>query len=94
MSSCLAEVRRRLTLNVQGDAVAEDLVVVDGDAGQRLLVRFSAGNQNVVALNGERSVWVPDLSGRGFSRNARLPPDHVSDTQTGYRLLDLMAFNA
>lgn len=63
-----------LTLNIQGDAVGEDLLVVRGDAGQRLLVRLSAGHQNVVALHRERPVRVPVLSGGRFSRHARLPP--------------------
>lgn len=63
-----------LTLNIQGDAVGEDLLVVGGDAGQRLLVCLSAGHQNVVALHRERPVRVPVLSGGRFSRHARLPP--------------------
>lgn len=63
-----------LTLNIQGDAVGEDLLVVRGDAGQRLLVRLSAGHQNVVALHRERPVRVPVLSGGRFPRHARLPP--------------------
>lgn len=43
----------RLTLNIKGDTVSVDLLVVSGDAGERFLVCVSAGHQNVVTLNGE-----------------------------------------
>lgn len=64
----------RLTLNIEGDAVGEDFVIVAGDTCERLLVRLSAGHQNVVALNGERPVGVSVLSCGRFSRHPRLPP--------------------
>lgn len=48
--------RVRLTLNIEGDAVSEDLLVVAGDTGECLLVCIFAGHQNVVTLNGERPV--------------------------------------
>ena len=75
---------RRLTLNIEGDAVGEDLLVVGGDAGERLLVCFSAGYQNIVTLNSERPVWVPVLSGGHFSRHPRLPPARIN-TESGSR---------
>lgn len=67
-----------LTLDVQRDAVGEDLLVVAGHAGERLLVRLSAGHQDVVALDSEGPVRVPVLAGADFSRHARLPPGPVS----------------
>lgn len=73
----------RLTLNVKGDAVGEDLLVVAGNAGERLLVRLSAGHQNVVALNGKGPVRVPVLAGADFSRHARLPPAQVNEGSVG-----------
>lgn len=70
-----------LTLNIEGDAVSEDLLIVRGDAGERLLVCLSAGHQNVVTLHRERPVKVPVLSGGHFSWHARLPPVCAEETE-------------
>lgn len=71
----------RLTLNVEGDAVCVHLLVVNGNAGERLSVSFSAGHQNVVALNGDRPVRVYVLSGGCFSWDLCLPPAHIHEAQ-------------
>lgn len=71
------------TLDVQGDAVGEDLLVVARDAGERLPVRVSAGHQDVVALDGEGPVRVPVLAGAHFSRHAGLPPARVNSGSVG-----------
>lgn len=73
----------RLTLNVEGDAVGEDLLVVAGNTGERLLVRLSAGHQDVVALNRKSPVRVPVLAGADFSRHARLPTAPVNKRSVG-----------
>lgn len=70
-----------LTLNIEGDTVGEDLLVVRGDTGERLLVCLSAGHQNVVTLHRERPVKVPVLSGGHFSWHARLPPVCTEETE-------------
>lgn len=78
-----------LTLNIEGDAVGKDLLVVRGDARQRLLVCLSAGHQNIVTLDRERPVRVPVLSCGRFPRHTRLPPVCVEDRVDGrwYTLL-------
>lgn len=78
----LATLSTPLTLNIEGDAVGEDLIIVRGDAGQRLLVCLSAGHQNVVTLHRERPVIVPVLSAGHFSRHARLPPVSAEETES------------
>lgn len=70
-----------LTLNIEGDAVGEDLLIVRGDAGERLLVCLSAGHQNVVTLHRERPVIVTVLSAAHFSWHAGLPPVSAEETE-------------
>lgn len=78
--------KERLTLNIEGDAVSVDLLVVGGDAGERLLVCLFAGHQNVVTLNGERPVWVSVLPAGHFSRHPCLPPAHIKISVSRHRV--------
>lgn len=69
---------KTLTLNIEGDTVSEDLIVVGGDAGEHLLVCVFAGHQNIFTLNSKRPVGVPVLPVGCFPRHPSLPSAHIN----------------